>query len=634
MKKNKNGMKKRSFIRKIVTKFTKITSEKLKLLQNFTKTEAIKPLQILSISDNLQNQVFIQSLFDEINNIDFQPASSLDFYQSLKKNHYRLIILDCNILRNSLGVLNIIRSLQENEDYIIVAVAFQKVVESDVEKLYHAGISDYILKPYTVQSLVLKFTKICEKINENNYLVQQNQSLLKKIVESRYLGAKLHYQNQSLELKLHKRNLELEKQNRKILFQIAEKIEVEESLREAEKKYRTIFENTIEGIFQTTIDGSYIQANQSLAQIYGYQDTKDMMGFVCDIEHQIYVNQTRRIEFKAILETQDHVIDFESQIYRKDGVVIWIKENARAVRDESREVLYYEGTVEDITARKEAEEQLILANQASDRFVPYRLLKLLGKENIAELSLNDCAQGQMSILFADIRAFTTMSENMSPKEAFQFLNSYLGQVGPIIHENHGFIDKYLGDGIIAVFNKADDAVMAGAEMLRQVRRYNRNRKKAGFSPIAIGIGVNTGDVILGTIGDNERMEGTVIGDAVNSASRIEELTKQYSIPFLIGESTLQQLSVQNKKFTRFVDKAELKGKKKKVQLYEFFLGDTPKIQNEKESIQKMFMIAWKEFDQKNYKKASELFQECLGKADHDPLVQFFYQRSIEKCTFF
>ncbi|HEY9636814.1 MAG TPA: PAS domain S-box protein [Coleofasciculaceae cyanobacterium] len=139
---------------------------------------------------------------------------------------------------------------------------------------------------------------------------------------------------------------------------ITERKRAEEGLRQAEAKYRSIFENALEGIFQSTCDGHYVSANPALARLYGYSNPDELMERLTDIEHQLYVDPDRRAEFTRLLQENDAVSEFESQVYRKDGSVIWISENARAVRDNTGELLYYEGTVEDITERKLAKEQL------------------------------------------------------------------------------------------------------------------------------------------------------------------------------------------------------------------------------------------------------------------------------------
>jgi diguanylate cyclase (GGDEF)-like protein/PAS domain S-box-containing protein len=140
---------------------------------------------------------------------------------------------------------------------------------------------------------------------------------------------------------------------------ITERKRAEEALRIAEAKYRSMFENALEGIFQSTADGYYISANPALARLYGYSTPDELMERLTDIEHQLYVDPERRAEFIRLLQENDAVSEFESQVCRKDGSVIWISENARAVRDTNTgELLYYEGSVEDITERKRVKEQL------------------------------------------------------------------------------------------------------------------------------------------------------------------------------------------------------------------------------------------------------------------------------------
>jgi PAS domain S-box-containing protein len=142
--------------------------------------------------------------------------------------------------------------------------------------------------------------------------------------------------------------------------------ESEQRLRQAEEKYRSIFENAVTGIFQTTPDGRYISANPALARIYGYNSVDDLMADLTDIEQQLYVDRDRRQAFIQQITIQQSVADFESQIYRQDGSIIWVSEHAIAVCDSQGNLLYYEGTVEDITARKHAEVALRQSKEAAE----------------------------------------------------------------------------------------------------------------------------------------------------------------------------------------------------------------------------------------------------------------------------
>lgn len=140
---------------------------------------------------------------------------------------------------------------------------------------------------------------------------------------------------------------------------ITERKRSEDASRQAEAKYRSIFENALEGIFQSTVEGHYLSANPTLAKIYGYASPDELIASLIDIEHQLYVEPQRRDEFIRRMQEDDAVSGFDSQVYRKDGSIIWISENARAVRDpKTGELLYYEGLVEDITERKLAKQQL------------------------------------------------------------------------------------------------------------------------------------------------------------------------------------------------------------------------------------------------------------------------------------
>ena len=153
--------------------------------------------------------------------------------------------------------------------------------------------------------------------------------------------------------KLENRQIECKLENKAIDF-----LDIEEALHEMEAKYYSMFENAVSGIFQTTPDGHYISANPALARIYGYNSAAELMGSLTDISDQLYVAPDRRDQFISALQARGIVSDFESQIYRRDGTVIWIAENARAVHDADGELLYYEGFVEDITQRKNAEAAL------------------------------------------------------------------------------------------------------------------------------------------------------------------------------------------------------------------------------------------------------------------------------------
>jgi len=207
-------------------------------------------------------------------------------------------------------------------------------------------------------------------------------------------------------------------------------------------------------------------------------------------------------------------------------------------------------------------------NLSIERFVPRAFLAKIGRPNIRSVALGDNKRQDMTILFADIRNFTALSERMSPDENFAFINAYLAEMGPVIAQHGGFIDKYIGAALMALFEKADDGVRAGLAMLAILERFNATRLAAGAEPIVIGVGLNTGSLMMGTIGEQHRMDGTVISDAVNLAARLESLTKDYRVALLVSQFTVDRLDDPEAYALRPVDTVVVRGRTQPVAIFE------------------------------------------------------------------
>ena len=276
--------------------------------------------------------------------------------------------------------------------------------------------------------------------------------------------------------------------------------------------------------------------------------------------------------------------------------------------------------------KKFALEQQMRLTEAYQRFVPKQLLTNLNKDSILDVQLGDQVQKEMSILFSDIRSFTTLSESMLPEENFKFVNSYLSKMGPIVRENNGYIDKFIGDAIMALFEKSpDDAVRTSVKMLDALREYNKVRIREGNDPIRIGIGVNTGMMMLGTLGESDRMEGSVISDAVNIAARLEGLTKLYKTPLLISGETL--LKIDDSIFeTRLIDKVAVKGKVKPIMVHEVLNGETPDLREIKFSMLPNFKKCFELYQNQKFENALELFRKYLKKVPEDHVGQLYVDR--------
>ncbi|HEY9903587.1 MAG TPA: ATP-binding protein [Candidatus Sericytochromatia bacterium] len=281
----------------------------------------------------------------------------------------------------------------------------------------------------------------------------------------------------------------------------------------------------------------------------------------------------------------------------------------------------------ELLARIKTHLRLSNLNIAYGRFVPHKFLQLLNKESIVDVSLGENVQQEMSILFSDIRDFTSLSEMMNPEDNFKFINAYLSRMESAIVENNGFIDKYIGDAIMALFSgNADDAVKAGITMLHRLSDYNQHRANSGNVPIKIGIGINTGSLMLGTVGGKNRMDGTVISDAVNLASRLESLTKSYGLSLLISQQTFLGLHDPNEYSIRFIEKVKVKGKSKAVTVFEVFDGDEPKIKEVKLATKTIFEEGLLLYQQHLMREAAQRFEEVLRINPMDTVAQIYLAR--------
>lgn len=271
-------------------------------------------------------------------------------------------------------------------------------------------------------------------------------------------------------------------------------------------------------------------------------------------------------------------------------------------------------------------QQQVKLTESYQRFVPSELLKNLGKKSILDISLGDQVNVEMSILFSDIRSFTSISEKMTPKENFLFLNSYLNKMSPIIRENKGYIDKFMGDGVMALFkSSANDAVNAAVKMQEFLNLYNSNASKNKTHQIKIGVGINTGEMMLGTLGEQNRMEGSVISDAVNLASRLEGLTKNYRVGIIISEETYNKI---NKELfsIRLIDHVAVKGKDKSVKIYEIFDADYEKLKLLKITTLNDFKKATRYYFEQNFEQSLKLFIKINKINPEDTVTEIFIKR--------
>lgn len=274
-----------------------------------------------------------------------------------------------------------------------------------------------------------------------------------------------------------------------------------------------------------------------------------------------------------------------------------------------------------------------LMDEASWRFVPREFLEILNCTYVRDLKLGDHVKRDMTIFFSDIRQFTSLSERLTPEENFKFINSYLSRVVPILGEHGGFVDKYMGDGILALFpkeNGADTAVSSAIEMQKKIREYNGHRANCGYPPLSMGIGLHTGTLMMGVVGVEERMQNTVISDAVNLASRLEGITKVFNISLAISEETFKSLSDPGSWLYRFIGKVRVKGKAQPVSVFEIFDG-IPEAEIElKMKANRFFEQGMISYYQKDFSGAMYFFRKVLEILPDDGASSFYLDACLAR----
>lgn len=281
-----------------------------------------------------------------------------------------------------------------------------------------------------------------------------------------------------------------------------------------------------------------------------------------------------------------------------------------------------------ILEAKEREEAMRRIYEVAGKFVPYEFIASLGHKVITDIKLGDQVEKIVTVLFSDIRDYTTLSERMTPEENFRFVSSFNKLMGPIIGKNNGFVNQYLGDSIMAIFpGNAAEALNAAVGMRMALEELNEERKAANQPPIQIGLGMHTGPLIMGIIGDHQRMDAATIADTVNTASRIESLTKYYKAEIIISDASLQQIAEPNKFKLRHLGLVQLKGKHEATRIHECFSGNTREEIEYKQATLSLFHQGMQYYINRSFDKARDIFQEVIGISPSDRTAVFFYNKT-------
>jgi adenylate cyclase len=549
---------------------------------------------------------------------------ALELLEELLEDRYEVpAVISDHIMPHIKGDELLKRIHEISPSTLKIMLTGQANIEAVGNAIKYAKLYRYIAKPWEAEDL-----RLTVKEAVNSYFTE------KKLAEQ---YAQLQQMNQ-----------ELAQLNQAQMVLIAK-------LQENENRLRQFLEAMPVGVGVVDAEGKPYYINQKAKEIFGKGVLANTSSEQLSEVYQLYQAGTNQkypaqdLPIIRALKGESAIAD--NLEVHQGNKIIPVELRATPIYDTKGNIAYAINTVQDITERQQAEserqkfiEELFELNctlelaleaesnltKAATRFVPNEFLSLLGHTSLADVKLGDQVQQEMSVLFSDIRNFTTLSEQMTPQENFAFINAYLSRMEPAIAQNKGFIDKYMGDGIMALFGGcADDAVKAGIAMLQILTEYNQHRGNAGYTPLRIGIGINTGSLMLGTVGGKNRMDGTVISDAVNLASRVESLTKFYGVQMLITHQTFLQLN-EPIYAIRPVDLVKVKGKSELVMIYEVFEADPPEIKENKLANYQTFFKALYNYKLKKFETAAKLFANCLCQNPMDKVAQIYLQRCQEQ----
>lgn len=261
------------------------------------------------------------------------------------------------------------------------------------------------------------------------------------------------------------------------------------------------------------------------------------------------------------------------------------------------------------------------------RFFPPEYLKFLQKQSVTDIDLGDHVSKEMAVMFSDIRMFTSLAEKMGADEIFGFINAYLQQMSPEIRAHNGFVVKFMGDGVMAIFpERVEDAIDAAIAQFQRMREFNLVLRSEHKAPIDVGIGLHFGHLMLGMVGEHNRMQGDALSDTVNLAARLEGLTKLFGVALLVSEQVLQQLENPQRYQTRFLARAIVKGRTAPIAIYEVLDAEPEAACYRKLRTLPEFELGLKEYDSGQLKAAQACFERVLQSDATDATARLYLER--------
>ncbi len=370
-----------------------------------------------------------------------------------------------------------------------------------------------------------------------------------------------------------------------------------------------ILESMDNGVIALDFEGKIITFNAAASRILGIPAEEALERYYPEVFFEYDGNDEFNDVLINVIDTRQTHFYCETMFVRKDGRTVPLAINSSLLKDERGQEYGVVSVFSDLTEIKKRE----FLQDTLTRYVTKQVVELILEhpENI----ILDGEEREATVFFSDIRGFTTLAERMPPKDLVAMLREYFTLMVDAVFQYQGTVDKFIGDSIMAIFgaptpqpDHAERAVRTALEMKRMLHGFNQNRIESGKEAIRIGVGINTGHVVVGNIGSVQRLEYTAIGDAVNLASRLEGINKQYGTEMIISESTFRQLP--DNILVRELDNVRVKGKHDPSKIYEV-IGIRGETTAEIEAVHRYFHDGLLCYKDKRWDAAMREFQQAL-----------------------
>ena len=388
--------------------------------------------------------------------------------------------------------------------------------------------------------------------------------------------------------------------------------------------HENILDSMDNGVIALDFEGKIITFNAAASKILGIKVRQALGKFYPEVFFELPGNDEFNDVLINVIHTRQTHMYREVTFVRDEQISVPIGITSSLLKDEQGQEYGVVSVFSDLSEVKKRQ----FLQDTLNRYVTKEVVDLILEH--PESIILDGEERTATVLFSDIRGFTSISEKMQPKELVQMLRDYFSLMVGAIFKFQGTVDKFIGDCIMAIFgaptpqpNHAELAVQSALEMKALLQEFNTRRIQSKKEPIRIGVGINTGEVVVGNVGSEKRLEYTAIGDAVNLASRLEGINKQYGTDIIVSESTCLQLNENVMK--RELDRVRVKGKCTPVKIYEVMgiRGETPE---NYENLRECFITGLSFYRKTKWGQAIREFQKALQVVPTDTPSRLYINR--------